>query len=148
MKAPLLVQMDLLGPAGRSMDAHRLARLAELDQGERPLVLVTERPTRWAPTRSRVDGAFGRQAEVEAELRRAGGNLDAVLYLDLGLFSRRGQLRDSLADLANRYAVELSDVQAVMSAGRLAEALRDLIGGVTIVSDEEAFDAALKEARR
>jgi hypothetical protein len=146
MKAPVLVQVDLVGPASPQLDAARLARLAELEQAGRPLVLVAERPARWTPTRSEVDRAFGLQAEIEAELRRAGGVLDAVVYLDLGLFSRRSQIRRALADLANRYGVELDEIGAIAAPGRLADALRDVVGDVTLVEGDEALTAALRRA--
>lgn len=144
MKAPVLVQVELLGPAAPQLDAGRLARMAELEQAGRPLVLVAERPARWAPTRSRVDRAFSLQAEVEAELRRAGGVLDAVLYLDLGLFSRKGQVRRTLADVANRYGVELADMHALIAPGRLADALADVVGEVTRIDSDDALAAALQ----
>jgi hypothetical protein len=144
MKAPVLVQVDLLGPAAPQLDAGRLARMAELEQAGRPLVLVAERPARWAPTRSRVDQAFSLQAEVESELRRAGGVLDAVLYLDLGLFSRKGQIRRTLADLANRYGAELADMHALIAPGRLADALADVVGDVTRIENDDALAAALR----
>jgi hypothetical protein len=146
VKAPVLVQMELVGPASPQLDAGRLARLAELEQAGRPLVLIAERPARWTPTRSQVDRAFGLQAEIEAELRRAGGVLDAVMYLDLGLFSRKRQIERTLADLANRYGVALEDMHAVAGPGRLADALREVVGEVSLVEDDEALVDALRRA--
>lgn len=146
MRAPVLVQIDLLGPAAPQLDTGRLARLAELERAGRPLVLLAERPARWAPTRSRVDGVFSVQAAIEAELRRAGGVLDAVMYLDLGLFSRKQQIRRAFADLANRYGVDLAEMRAVAPPGRLADALVGIVGEVRRVEDDAALAAALRDA--
>ena len=73
MKAPLLIEAELLGSADDPGRARWLPLVSDLKQVERPLVLVAARPDRWTPTRNRVDRAFMRQADIEAEVRRAGG---------------------------------------------------------------------------
>lgn len=146
MKPPVLIETDLLGSSDEPVRAHWLPLLSGLNQAERPLVLLAERPNRWTPTRSRVDRAFMRQATIEADVRRAGGALDAVIYLDFGLFTRKHQYRRNLADLASRYDAELKDVHAIVRPGKFADALGDIIGSVDAVSDEAGFEAALKAA--
>jgi hypothetical protein len=146
MKAPLLLQIDLLGSPQEPVGDRWLAALSELASAERPLVLLDARPDRWAPTLSRVDRAFERQATIEAELRRAGGTLDAVIYLDFGLFGRRREYERNLADLANRYNVRVDDMTLVARPGKMAEALGELVGELIVASSEHDLKAALKQA--
>lgn len=146
MKAPLLLQIDLLGDPEQPIADRWLAALSELASAERPLVLLDARPDRWAPTLSRVDRAFERQATIEAELRRAGGTLDAVIYLDFGLFGRKREYERNLADLANRYNVRIEEMILIARAGKMADALGDLIGKLVLVADEKELEAAIKEA--
>lgn len=146
MKAPLLLQIDLLGDPEQPIADRWLAALSELASAERPLVLLDARPDRWAPTLSRVDRAFERQATIEAELRRAGGTLDAVIYLDFGLFGRKREYERNLADLANRYNVRPDDMTLVARPGKMADSLGDLVGKLVLVTDEKELEAAIKEA--
>lgn len=146
MKAPLLIEVELLGTADEPVRSRWLPLLARLAQNDRPVVLLAERPDRWTPTRSRVDRAFGRQSEIEAEIRRAGGALDGVIYLDLGLFSRRRQYERIMADLANRYDAELGDLELIARPGKLAEVVTPFVGASELVEDQEAFERALKAA--
>ena len=146
MKAPLLLQIDLVGDPEQPIADRWLAALSELASAERPLVLLDARPDRWAPTLSRVDRAFERQATIEAELRRAGGTLDAVIYLDFGLFGRKREYERNLADLANRYNVRIEEMILIARAGKMADALGDLIGKLVLVADEKELEAAIKEA--
>ena len=146
MKAPLLIDAGLLGSAEQPADPRWMPLLSEFKQLERPLVLLAERPDRWAPTRNRVDKAFMRQATIQAEIRRAGGALDAVIYLDLGLFGRKRQYERNMADLANRYDCSLQDIHALLRRGRIADALAGIIGPMDRVDDEAEFDEALRSA--
>lgn len=146
MKAPLLLQIDLVGDPEQPIADRWLAALSELASAERPLVLLDARPDRWAPTLSRVDRAFERQATIEAELRRAGGTLDAVIYLDFGLFGRKREYERNLADLANRYNVRPDDMTLVARPGKMADSLGDLVGKLVLVTDEKELEAAIKEA--
>jgi len=146
MKAPLLLQIDLLGDPEQPVADRWLPLLSELATAERPLVLLDARPDRWAPTLSRVDRAFERQATIEAELRRAGGTLDAVVYLDFGLFGRKREYERNLADLANRYNVRVEDMTLIALRGKMAEALGDLIGELVLVTDDKGLEVALEKA--
>jgi len=143
VKAPLLIQASLLGNAEKPARARWLPLLSELKRAERPLVLLAMRPDRWAPTRNRVDKAFMRQATIEAELRRAGAALDAFIYLDLGLFGRKRQYQRNMADIANRYDCRLEDMHAIARPGKIADALRDVIGSLERVENDSEFKAAL-----
>lgn len=149
MKPPLLIQADLLfGSTEDPAQARLLHLLSELKQADQPLVLVAERPDRWAPTVHRVDRAFMRQAGLEAEIRRAGGTLDAIIYLDLGLFGRKRQYRRNMADLANRYDCSLEQIHAILRPGKIADALSDIIGSVERIENDGRIDAALEAAVR
>lgn len=144
MKSPLLIQADLLGNTDDPARLRWLALVSELKQIDRPLVLVAARPDRWAPTRNRVDRAFMHQADLEAEIRRAGGALDAIIYLDLGLFGRKRQYQRNMADVANRYDCRLDQMHAIVRPGKIAEALDGVIGRVERVDDHVRFKAALE----
>lgn len=146
MKPPLLIEAELLSGADESAQARWLPLLSELKQLEWPLVLVAARPDRWAPTRNRVDRAFMRQADFEAEIRRAGGTLDAIIYLDLGLFGRKRQYQRNMADVANRYDCNLEDMHAIVTPGKIAEALEGVIGSVERIGGQAQFRTALEKS--
>ena len=146
MKAPLLIDAGLIGNADEPADPHWMALLSQFRQLQRPLVLLAKRPDRWAPTRNRVDNAFMRQATIQAEIRRAGGALDAFLYLDLGLFGRRRQYERNMADLANRYNCSLKNIHAILRRGRAADALAGIVGPMDRIDDAAQFDEALRLA--
>lgn len=144
MKAPLLIDAGLLGGAEGPADARWMPLLAEFKQLQRPLVLLEERPDRWTPTRNRVDNAFMRQATIQAEIRRAGGALDAVIYLDLRLFARKRQLERNMADLANRYNCSRESIHAILRRGRVADALAGIIGPIERIDEAAQFEEALR----
>ena len=144
MKPPLLIEAELLGSADQPTRARWLPLVSALKQVERPLVLVAARPDRWAPTRNRVDRAFMRQADFEAEIRRAGGALDAIIYLDLGLFGRKRQYQRNMADVANRYDCSLEQMHAIVKPGKIADALEGVIGSVERIDGQAQFRAALE----
>ena len=124
MKRPVLIDIELIGHASQSVNPQLLPALAELNQADRPLVLLAERPDRWKPTRNRVDLAFKQQADIEAMINRGGGMLDAILYLDFSLFSRLRQRKVALVDLAERYDCELQQMIAITSdQGRMLDTL-------------------------
>lgn len=144
MKAPLLIEAELLGGADDPNRTRWLPLVSDLKQLERPLVLVAARPDRWAPTRNRVDRAFLRQADFEAEIRRAGGALDAIIYLDVGLFGRKRQYQRNMADVANRYDCNLEQMHAICRPGKIADALEGVIGSVERIDGQAQFRAALE----
>ena len=142
--APILVDRGLLAADGRALGSRLLRRFAEMNQRDRPLVLLAERPDRWAPTRNRVDRALEGQSVLEAEIQRGGGALDAVLYLDLGLFSRRRRREEALSDLARRYGTDTDRLVALVGQSRMADALEDAVGLVRRLDDERALCDALR----
>ncbi|PKL96771.1 MAG: hypothetical protein CVV18_00480 [Gammaproteobacteria bacterium HGW-Gammaproteobacteria-8] len=144
MKPPVLIQAELVGTPEQPLRPELLPALAELHQNGLPLLLVAARPDRWAPTRNRVDRAFMHQATIEAELRRAGGALDAMMYLDLGLFSRRKQHELDLADIANRYGCQLAELRLLARPGKLFDALSPLVGQATIVDEGKDLARAIR----
>jgi len=148
MKPPVLIQTDLIGTAEEPAAPRLLPALAELHQSGIPLLLLSARPDRWAPTRNRVDRVFLRQATIEADLRRAGGALDAIVYLDFGLFSRRRQHERHLADIANRYDCQLEHLHLITRPGRMYDALKTLVGGVTLIDDGGEVETAIRERVR
>lgn len=144
MNPPVLIQAELVGTAEQAVRADLLPPLTELHRAGVPLLLMADRPDRWAPTRNRVDRAFMRQAEIEANLRRAGGALDAVVYIDFGLFSRRKQHELDLADIANRYRCERVDLRLLARPGRMLDALGPLVGEAVAVDDQADLAAAIR----
>lgn len=146
MKPPLLIEAELLGSVDEPARARWLPLVSELKQVERPLVLLAARPDRWAPTRNRVDRAFMRQADFEAEIRRAGGALDAIIYLDLGLFGRKRQYQRNMADVANRYDCNLEQMRAICKPGKIADALEGVIGSVERIDGQPQFRTALESS--
>ena len=108
MKRPVLIDIELIGHADQVVDPQILPALAELNQADRPLVLLAERPDRWKPTRNRVDQAFKLQADIEA------------------IISRLRQRREALEDLADRYDCTLEQMVAITSnQGRMLETLSE-----------------------
>lgn len=144
MKPPVLIEAELVGTPEQPIRPELLPALAELHQAGLPLLLVAARPDRWAPTRNRVDRAFMHQAAIEAELRRAGGALDAMMYLDFGLFSRRKQHELDLADIANRYGCRLTDLRLLAGPGKLVDALTPLVGKAVLVDSWTDVTGAIR----
>ena len=140
---PILVDRGLLPVDGR-LDNRLMRRFAEMNQRDRPLVLLAERPDRWTPTRNRVDRALEGQSVLEAEIQRGGGALDAILYLDFGLFSRRRRRHEALSDLADRYGCEIERLVAIVGSGRMADALRDVIGQLQRLDDASTLPDTLR----
>lgn len=146
MKPPLLIQIELIGSADVPVRSELIGLFSALDRAGRPLVLVAERPDRWAPTRNRVDRVFMRQATLEAEIRRGGGALDAIVYLDAGLFGRRRQREREFHDLADRYGCAPRDLALLCQPGRLAEDLADVVGRIDVISNEQQLVEVLQQS--
>lgn len=118
MIAPVLVQQALL------LDEHdqplpaAVEALVELARNGRPVVMFTGRPERWRPTRNSMDRALSVQQSLYQALTRSGGDLDGVVYLDYGLFSRERARTSALVDLARRYRVEVPDLTVISGQAR------------------------------
>lgn len=144
---PILVERGLL-PADGRLGNRLMRRFAEMNQRDRPLVLLDERPDRWTPTRNRVDRALEGQSVLEAEIQRGGGSLDAVLYLDFGLFSRRRRRGEALADLADRYGCASGELVALVGSGRMVDALDEVVGSLRRLDDGTELPDALRALLR
>jgi len=126
MKPPILIDVALMINAKGQIDPVLLPALAKLNQADRPLVLIAERPDGWKPTRSRVDLALQQQQDLEATINRGGGMLDAVLYLEFSLFTRKRHRMAALTDLADRYDRPLDQIHAIVpEQSRMTELLQD-----------------------
>ncbi|MDT8409034.1 MAG: hypothetical protein RQ741_05500 [Wenzhouxiangellaceae bacterium] len=145
MKPPLLIELDLVGKPDQAVRPSLLPLFTELHQAEWPLVLLSDRPDAWKPSRNRVDQAFMRQAAVEAEIHRSGGALDAIVYLDFGLFSRRKSRGLAIADLADRYGCKTSQIHAIVRPGRMAESLVSIVASVKTLESKKALNRALRD---
>lgn len=142
---PLLIQLDLLVDDAGEVDESCLPRLAELNQAEIPIILLAPRPDTWRPTRSGMDSALSRQGVIEAAISQAGGAMDAVLYLDFGLFGRRRHRRAELRDLATRYDCEIEDLIVIAAPSRLADAVQHAGGHALDARDPAALEQRLRE---
>ncbi|NKI33818.1 hypothetical protein HFP89_01400 [Wenzhouxiangella sp. XN79A] len=147
-RAPILVDRALLPTAEAPIGNRLMRRFAEMNRLDRPLVLLAERPDRWTPTRNRVDRALEGQSRLEADIQRGGGALDAVLYLDFGLFSRQRRRHDALSDLADRYGVESQQLIALVASARMADALTEAVGVVRRLGDEASLAVELRSLLR
>lgn len=145
---PILVDRGLLPSSEQPLGNPLARRFAEMNQRDRPLVLLEERPDRWAPTRNRVDRALEGQSLLEAEIQRSGGALDAFLYLELGLFSNSRRRREALIDLADRYGSDTGQLVALVSSDRMADALHEVVGVIRRPTSEAALCDELRSLIR
>src|SRR5690606_3191659 len=79
-------------------------------------------PRSWRPTRRRVDHDLALQKRLQQLVSRAGGELDGVLYLDTGLFSRRHRKISELEQIARRYGRKSGDCVLIGSDQSVLEA--------------------------
>ena len=144
MKPPVLIEIGLIGTSDEPVRPTLLPVLSELNQADWPLVLLAIRPDRWKPTRNSVDKAFMRQAAIESGIHKGGGALDAIVYLDFGLFSRRRQRDRMFGDLADRYACRVDQMHAIARPGRIAESLRSRVGSIDVLERNSSLEADLR----
>lgn len=121
--APVLVQRGLLLDQQRTPDAGRIAELVAFHRAGHRILLLARQPVRWRPTRNSVDEDLGLQQALHQAVRRAGAQLDGVLYLAVGLLARRQARLDELAGLAVRYRIEPAGLIAVGSDPTLLESV-------------------------
>jgi len=106
---PVLIQRELL-LRNRHPDPAPVETVVGLQRQGVPIVLVAEQTPRWRPTRRKVDQDLMLQQRLQQRFRQAQADLDGILYLPSGLFTRlRDRLRE-LRDLASRYAIDASDL--------------------------------------
>lgn len=120
--APTLIERSLLLDHSAQIDRQQIERLAEFQRGGRRVLLVAVQPRSWRPTRRRVDRDLALQKRLQQLVSRAGGELDGVLYLDTGLFSRRHQKISELEQIARRYGRKAGDCVLIGSDQAILEA--------------------------
>lgn len=121
---PILIQRGLLLDDQRGPDPARIDELVAFQrEARRRLLLLARQPVRWRPTRNSVDEDLGLQQTLHQSMRRAGAELDGVLYLTVGLFARRQSRLDDLVELARRYRIEPAELVAVGSDATLMESI-------------------------
>lgn len=121
MTRPVMIDRDLLLDRGHNTVPAAIDAAVRLTQTGWGLVLLSTRPQRWRPTRRSMDSVLGAQRTVHQALTRAGGELDAALYLDFGLFTRQRQRSDDLADLADRFSTGIDRLWLISTHARQLE---------------------------
>ncbi|MCC5865056.1 MAG: hypothetical protein JJU31_08075 [Wenzhouxiangella sp.] len=150
--APVLVQRELL-LNDQQPDSEQLELLVAFQRQGRRVLLVAEQPVGWRPTRKAVDHDLALQQQLHQLIRRAGAELDGVVYLATGFFARKRNRVSELEQLARRYATTAGELiviardailleTMVLSGGR-ALAVGDLrvSGATTYPGLRQAFDA-------
>jgi len=134
---PILIQRGLLLDDQRGPDPARIDELVAFQrEARRRLLLLARQPVRWRPTRNSVDEDLGLQQTLHQSLRRAGAELDGVLYLTVGLFARRQSRLDDLVELARRYRIQPAELVAVGSDATLMESIVQSGGRALSVGDK------------
>lgn len=119
--APVLVQRGLLLDPQRAPDPERIAELVAFQRSGHRILLLARQPQRWRPTRNSMDMDLGLQQQLHQAFRRAGAELDGILYLATGLFARRQSRADELARTARRYGVETGQLTVIGADETLLE---------------------------
>lgn len=121
MTRPVLIDRDLLLDGDGRPVAGAIDGVVRLTQAGWALVMLATRPQRWRPTRRSMDSVMGKQRTLHQAVTRAGGELDACLYLDFGLFTRQRQRSADLADLADRFGTQTDRLWLISSHPRQLE---------------------------
>lgn len=119
--APFLIERALLIEGGQPAPA-QVEDLVGFQRDGHRVVLVAPRPARWRPTRRSVDHDLALQQQIHRMVTRAGADIDGVLYVSTGLFSRRQTRRDEFARLAERYDHAAPDLTLIGTDPALLEA--------------------------
>lgn len=122
-RSPVLVQRELLLTERQVPDPVRIEELVGFQRRGRRVLLVAEQPTRWRPTRKSVDHDLAMQQQLHQLIRRAGAELDGVVYLATGLFARRRARLEELDQLADRYDLTAADLTLVAREAILLESI-------------------------
>ena len=120
---PILIQRELLLDESNKPDELRLEEVVGFQRRGFRMLLVAEQPVRWRPTRKAVDHDLVLQQELHQLIRRAGAELDGVLYLTTGLFARRRARLQQLEQLAARYNVTPTDLIIISTEAILLESI-------------------------
>jgi hypothetical protein len=144
-RSPVLIQRELLLQDQHSSDLARIEELVAFQRHGHPVLLVAKQPTSWRPTRRSVDHDLALQQELHQLIRRAGAELDGIVYLATGLFARRRNRLEELEQLAARYDRSAGDLILVASESKLLESIvqsggRALAVGEVSVSGATRFE--------
>ncbi len=123
--APVLIERALLlGGDQRSPDVGRIERVVAFQRSGHRVLLVAPRPSGWRPTRRSVDRDLALQQRLHQIFSRAGAELDGVLYLGGGLFSRKQRQKNEFERIAQRYGRNASETTLICAYQPLIEAAR------------------------
>jgi hypothetical protein len=144
--SPVLVQRELLLGERKKPELARIEELVAFQRRGRTLLLVAEQPSSWRPTRKSVDHDLALQQELHQLIRRAGAELDGVVYLTTGLFARRRARLEELDQLAARYDTGAAELAVIARETILLESIirsggRALAVGNAGVSGATRFDS-------
>jgi hypothetical protein len=126
--APVLIERSLLlGQGGKTPDAARIERAVAFQRSGKRVLLVAPKPTSWRPTRRNVDRDLALQQQLHQLFSRAGAELDGVLYLGTGLFSRKDRQKNEFEQTARRYGRNVGEITLICSDQTLIE-VADRVG--------------------
>jgi len=140
--SPVLIERGLLlGRGERTPDATRMERVVSFQRRGHRVLLVTPKPASWRPTRRSVDHDLALQQELHQLFSRAGAELDGVLYLGTGLFSKKHRQKNELVQTARRYGRNVGEITLIGSDHALLEAA-DRVGlQLHVVGHSDAVEA-------
>ncbi len=144
-RPPILIQRELL-LSEHTPDPRQIERLVAFQREGHHVLLVAEQPASWHPTRRAVDRDLGLQQDLQQRIRRAGAELDGVLYLMTGLFARKRNRLHDIDLLAERYNVSAADLTFIGRETILLESFiqtggKSLAVGSVQVSGAKSFDS-------
>lgn len=120
---PVLIERALLlGRGEKTPDAGRIERVVAFQRRGRRVLLVAPKPASWRPTRRSVDHDLALQQQLHQLFSRAGAELDGVLYLGTGLFSRKDRQKNEFEQTARRYGRNVGELTLIGSDQALIEA--------------------------
>ncbi len=121
--SPVLIERALLLSRGqKTPDAARIERVVSFQRRGHRVLLVAPKPASWRPTRRSVDHDLALQQKLHQMFSRAGAELDGVLYLGTGLFSKRGRQKNEFEQTARRYGRNVGEITLIGSDHALLEA--------------------------
>lgn len=121
--APVLIERALLlGRGDSAPDAARIERVVAFQRRGHRVLLVAPKPASWRPTRRSVDRDLALQQQLHQLFSRAGAELDGVLYLGTGLFSRKDRQKNEFEQTARRYGRNVGEMLLIGRDQALIEA--------------------------
>lgn len=121
--APVLIERALLlGRGDSAPDAARIEKVVAFQRRGHRVLLVAPKPASWRPTRRSVDRDLALQQQLHQMFSRAGAELDGVLYLGTGLFSRKDRQKNEFEQTARRYGRNVGEMLLIGCDQALIEA--------------------------